>query len=155
MKQTIDAFLADKNLALVGASPNKDNFARGIMEELKKLEYNVVPVNPNYDEVAGVPTVAHVTDLPENIKNVVIMVHPEVTPEIARQCVASGVERVWIHKGVGKGSYSEVAVRLLKENSVEVVYGFCPMMFFGKGFHRFHLQLRKVFGKVPPEYSMN
>ena len=36
MKQTIQEFLDDKKVAIVGDSPKKDNFGRGIMAELVK-----------------------------------------------------------------------------------------------------------------------
>jgi hypothetical protein len=58
-------------------------------------------------------------------------------------------------RGVGKGAYSESAHKTCTENSIEVVYGFCPMMFFGKGLHSFHLWLRKTFGKLPGEYQLS
>ena len=36
MKKTIQAFLDDKKVAIVGASPNKENFGRYLMTELVK-----------------------------------------------------------------------------------------------------------------------
>lgn len=155
MKNIIDKFLENNQLAIAGVSPNADNFGRSIMKELMKMDYHVIPVNPKYEEVEGVKTVAAPGDLPADIENLIIMTSPDVTSEIAKACIGTGIKRVWIHRGVGKGSYSEEAHRMLKDNGIEVVYGFCPMMFFGKGMHRFHFKLRKTFGKMPAEFSMN
>jgi predicted CoA-binding protein len=155
MNETIDAFVATEKIAIVGASPNKDNFGLGLMKELKKEGRKVYPVNPKYEEVDGEQTYPTVADLPDGVENVLIVVNPEVAVDIARQCVEAGIKRVWLHQGVGKGSFSTEAVDLLKENGVEYVYGFCPMMFIGKGFHKFHFWLRKNFGKKPAEFSMN
>ena len=54
MRDTIQAFLDSKKVAIVGASPNRDNFGRSLMEELKKKDYEVIPVNPKYEEVEGI-----------------------------------------------------------------------------------------------------
>ncbi len=53
MKETIQAFLDDKKVAIVGASPNKDNFGRSLMTELSKRSTIPIPVNPKYEEVEG------------------------------------------------------------------------------------------------------
>jgi len=55
---------------------------------------------------------------------------------------------------VGRGAYSESAHRKCRENGIDVVYGFCPMMFYGDGMHKFHLWLRKRFGKIPAEFQL-
>ncbi len=44
---------------------------------------------------------------------------------------------------------------MCKENDIEVVYGFCPMMFMGEGMHKFHFWIRKTFGKLPAEYLVS
>jgi len=155
MKATIEKFISSRKIAIAGASPNKDNFGRGLMEELIKHEYTVIPVNPKYEMVEDVPTVATVSDLPTDIEDLLVVVNPEVSLDIARQCIGTGLKRVWLHQGVGRGAYSEEAHALLKENGIEVIHGFCPMMFVGKGFHKFHFWLKKTFGKTPSEYSLN
>ncbi|MCP4309916.1 MAG: CoA-binding protein [Bacteroidetes bacterium] len=69
MKKIINAFLDNKKLAIVGASPNKDNFGRYLMAELAKIEYQVIAVNPKYNEVEGIPTVPSVKELPDEVEN--------------------------------------------------------------------------------------
>lgn len=155
MKQTISAFLDNKKLAIVGASPNKDNFGRSLMTELVKKEYLVIPVNPKYEEIEGVKSVPTVKELPEEIENVILATPPGLTNEIAEQCTGTHVKRIWMIRGVGKGSYTEEAHRLLADNGIEVVYGFCPLMFMGEGFHKFHFWLRQHFGKMPAEYLVS
>lgn len=155
MKQIIEDFLNDKKVAIVGASGKKDNFGRSLMAELSKLGYEVVPVNPLCDEVEGVPCVPSVRELPEGVKGVILAVPAALSEEVVEQCTGTPVKRVWMIKGMGRGAYSEKAHEICKSNNIDVVYGFCPMMFFGKGMHQFHLWLRKTFSKLPPEFSMN
>lgn len=155
MKDTIDAFISQSKVAIVGASENKDNFGRMLMEELTKRTYEVFPVNPNYEKVMGKTCMPSVRDLPHDVENIILAIPEILTEEIIDQCLGTPVKRVWMIKGVGRGAYSEEAHQKCKENGIEVVYGFCPMMFYGEGMHKFHFWLRKTFGRMPGEYLVS
>ena len=155
MKQTIQAFMDHKKVAIAGASPKKDNFGLSLMTELEKLGNEVYPVNPRYDEVEGKKCLSSVKDLPAGVENLILAVPPELNEELVEQLVGSEIKRVWMVKGMGKGAYSEKAHAACEENQIDVVYGFCPMMFYGGGGHKFHLWLRKTFGKLPGEYQLS
>ena len=155
MKKTIEDFLNHKKIAIAGASPKKDNFGRSLMNELGKLGNTIYPVNPKYQEIEGRSCVNSVRDLPGDVENLILAVPPELSEEIVNQAIDSGIKRVWMIKGVGKGAYSKTAHRICEENQIQVIYGFCPMMFYGAGGHRFHFWLRKTFGKLPEEYLVS
>jgi predicted CoA-binding protein len=155
MKDAIRAFLESKQVAIVGASANKDNFGRSLMVELLKKEYQVIPVNPKCSEVEGVGCVATVRDLPAGVESVILAVPPGLTDEVVDQCIGTSVKRVWMIRGVGRGAYSQSACEKCRENNIDVVYGFCPLMFFGDGLHKFHFWFRKTFGKLPAEYLVS
>jgi predicted CoA-binding protein len=152
MKEIIRAFTQSKKIAVVGASDNRDNFGKYLMEELTKLEYEVLPVNPRYETVSGQSCFPSVRELPPEVESVILAVPSDLSVEIIDQCIGTGVKRVWMIQGMGRGAYHEEAHRKCIENRIDLVYGFCPMMLFGGGFHRFHFWLRKSFGKLPPEY---
>ena len=155
MKDIIQDFLNDKKVAIVGASAKKDNFGRTLLLELGKKDYEVIPVNPKCGEVEGRPCVPTVKDLPNDVASVILAVPPSLTDEIVDQCIGTPIERVWMIRGVGRGAYTESAHQLCRNNNIKLVYGFCPMMFYGGGMHNFHLWLRKTFGKVPAEYLVS
>lgn len=155
MRQTIQSFLDNKKVAIAGASPKKDNFGLYLMKELAKLGNEVYPVNPRYEEVEGTKCISSIKDLPSDVENLILAVPPELSEELAGQLAGTGIRRVWMVKGMGKGAYSEKAHANCKENQIEVVYGFCPMMFYGGGGHKFHHWLRKTFGKLPGEYLVS
>jgi len=152
MKEIIQAFLDQKKIAVAGASTNKDNFGRMLMTELVKRGYEVYPVNPLYEEVEGVRCVPTIKELPADVQNLILAVPPRLTEEIVGQCDGSPIKRVWMHRSMGQGAESDAAKDACRQQNIGVVYGFCPMMFYGKGMHRFHLWIRKRFGKVPSEY---
>ena len=153
MKKTIQAFLDSEKIAIAGASPNKDNFGRSLMIEIEKAGKEIFPINPKYAEIEGRITVPTARELQRDIESLIIAVPPQLTEEIVSQCIGSGIKRVWMVRGMGKGAYSKEAHELCIQNKIDVVYGFCPLMFFGTGFHKFHFRLRKSFGKVPGEFK--
>ncbi|MEA3463386.1 MAG: CoA-binding protein [Bacteroidota bacterium] len=155
MKDTIQDFLNDKKVAIVGASGKKDNFGRSLMLEISKKDYEVIPVNPKCEEVEGVSCISTVKDLPEDVVSVILAVPSSLTDEIIDQCVDTPIKRVWMIRGVGRGAYTESAYQKCRENNIQVVYGFCPLMFYGDGMHKFHLWLRLTFGKLPGEYQLS
>jgi uncharacterized protein len=46
-----------------------------------------------------------------------------------RDCVAAGVQRIWLHRSFGTGSVSDEAVALAEREGLRVIAGACPMMF--------------------------
>ncbi|MFC2080032.1 CoA-binding protein [Bacteroidota bacterium] len=155
MNKTIDSFLENKEIAIAGVSPKKGNWGLMLMKELQKNGYTVYPINPLHVEVEGNVCLNAATDLNSSTENLILAVNPERAKEIIQQCDGTGIKRVWLNQGVGNGAYSAEAIDLLKEKKLEYVYGFCPMMFFGKGMHKFHFWMRKTMGKTPLEYSKN
>lgn len=153
MKEIIQAFLDQKAIAIAGASENKYNFGGSLMKELIGFGYRVLPVNPKYDEVQGVPCAANPKALPPDVDSMIVVVSPGITLEIVKDSVGSGIKRIWMHKGSGTGSFCQEALDLCRENNIDVVYGLCPMMFFGKGVHKLHLWWRTAIGKVPVEFN--
>jgi len=155
MRKTIQNFLDLKKVAIAGASPKKDNFGLYLLKELTKLGKKVYPVNPHYDEIEGINCTPSLKDLPEDVENLILAVPPELSEEIVAQVSGTGIKRVWMVKGMGKGAYSEKAHSTCDASQIEVVYGVCPMMFYGEGGHKFHLWLRRTFGKLPSEYLVS
>lgn len=155
MKAIIEKFVSDKNIALIGVSANKQKFGNALLHELTKMGYTVFPVHPSLTEVEGIKCVPDVKTLPENVMNLIVVVNPLATEQLIPQLKDSSIKRIWMHRGVGKGSGSAAAIESCKENGIEVVYGFCPMMFFStSGIHRFHFWMRKKFGKIPAEFAL-
>lgn len=155
MKNTIQEFLDHKKVAIAGASPKKENFGLFLMKELEKRGNQVFPVNPIYNQIGGAASCPSVKELPADVENLIMAVPPKLGEKIAKQLIGTGIKRVWMLKGVGSGAYSEKAHHLLRENQIDVIYGFCPMMFYGEGMHKFHFWLRKNFTKLPGEYLVS
>lgn len=144
------SFLAAGRIAVVGASDDERNFGRTVCEALRERDREVVAVHPSAAGSAGAPAYPSLDMVPEPIDTAIVMVPADKAVEVVTECVALGVPRVWLFKGVGRGSVSEEAVRVARDAGCQVIVGACPLMFLDpvRGVHRFHLALRRVRGAV-------
>ena len=149
--ETIQDFLAQKRIAVVGVSRNPKDFNSTLFRDLRKAGYDAVPVNPQVAEVDGVRCFDRVQAIAPPVDGVLIMTPRNVTDAIARDCVEAGVNRVWMYRAAGPGAVSESAAELCAQNGIRVVAGGCPYMFLPNPvwFHRMHRGLLKLVGKFP------
>ena len=152
--QAVNEFLAQRRLAVVGVSDAKGSFAKTVYRELRAHGYDVVPINPSAAVVDGDRCYPDLASVPGDIDGAIVMVNGDVSPSVVRDCVASGVPRVWLFKGVGgPGAVSDEAVRIAHEHGLSVVDGACPLMFLeSPGWvHRVHRFMRRRAGAITNE----
>jgi uncharacterized protein len=88
---------AAKTIAMVGASPNPDRPAHGVMRYLLAHGYRVIPVRPlDCDAVLGIPCVATLTDIDEPIDLVDVFRNVDACPGHAREAVEVGAQALWL-----------------------------------------------------------
>jgi predicted CoA-binding protein len=149
--RAIEEFLRGKRLAVAGVSRDHRHAANAIFRKLLRGGYQVFPVNPNAGEVEGVRCFPDVSSLPVPVDGVVIATHPRQAVDVVRDCAASGIRRIWMHRSFGQGSVSEEAVAESQHSGIECIVGGCPLMFsepvdVGHRCMRWWLQRR---GRVP------
>ena len=149
--EIIEDFLAQKRIAMVGISRDPTSDSGRLFEELLRRGYDVVPVNPNTAGVQGRRCFARVQDIQPPVEGALVMTTPDVTETVVKDCAEAGILRVWMYRGIGKGSVSEKAVAFCEERGMPVVPGQCPFMFLPEtaSFHRFHGFVRKIMGRYP------
>ncbi|HXX13374.1 MAG TPA: CoA-binding protein [Candidatus Eremiobacteraceae bacterium] len=148
---TIEDFLAQKRIAVVGLSRSPASFSASVFREFAQRGYDVVPVNPHADEILGRKCLARVQDIHPPVTAALLMTAPEVTDAVVRDCAQAGVRLVWMHRAGGAGAVSDNAVAFCEQNGIRVVPGQCPLMFLpgAASFHRFHGFIRKITGRYP------
>ena len=77
-----------KTIAMVGASPDPERPAHGVMRYLLRAGYRVIPVRPlDCDDVLGVPCVATLADIDEQIDLVDVFREVEIGRASCRERV--------------------------------------------------------------------
>jgi predicted CoA-binding protein len=148
---TIEDFLAQKRIAIVGISHNPANISVTLFQEFCRHGYDVVPVNPKVAEVQGRRCFARVQDIQPPVDAVLLMTSPEATETVVTDCAEAGIRRVWMYRAGGKGAVSSKAVQFCRERGIQLVPGQCPLMFLPKsaGIHHLHGFIRKITGRYP------
>jgi uncharacterized protein len=150
-RHAAEEFLAQPRIAVAGVSRDPKQPANLVYRRLRATGHEVYAINPNATEVEGDACHPDVASVPAALDGVVVVTTPQVAEEVVEQCVAAGVPRVWLHRGLGPGSLSERAVARCEEQGIAVIPGGCPNMVGATSdpAHRCMCALLKLTGKVP------
>jgi predicted CoA-binding protein len=133
----VENFLAQKSIAVVGVSDKRETGCNLAYRKFKETGYEVSAVNPRIDSFEGDPCYPDLASVPEKPDAVFILTNPSITEEVVQQCVDLGIGHVWMHclMGTKPGaaasmtSVSQEAVKMCRENGIEVIPGSCPNQF--------------------------
>lgn len=86
------------SIAIVGASDDFKSISGRPILFLQKHGYSgdIYPVNPNHDEIGGLPCYPDVPSLPEVPDLVLVIVPANIVPDIVEDCTEVGIESVLI-----------------------------------------------------------
>jgi uncharacterized protein len=113
---------AAKTIAMVGASPNPDRPAFGVMRYLMRAGYRVIPVRPlDCDDVLGVPCVASLAEIEEPIDLVDVFRNVDACPGHAREAVEAGAGALWLQLDLVSPESRRIAI----EGGLEYVEDAC------------------------------
>jgi len=121
----IRALLATKpRIGMIGASPDPTRPSHGVLLDLVGLGYDVVPVNPGADEVAGLrcyPTLREAVDATGPVVLVDVFRLPWACPPHAREAVEVGARCLWLQLGIA----SREAGRIAHDGGLDIVMNRC------------------------------
>jgi predicted CoA-binding protein len=146
-RAVIDEFLAQKRLAIVGASRNAKKFGSVVRRELSAKGYQVLPVHREAETIDNQPCVRSLADLSGQVDGLVLVTPPAETTRLVKEAAAAGIRRVWMQQG----AESDEAIRYCEANGIAVVHHECIIMFaepVGFG-HRLHRGILKLVGRLP------
>jgi predicted CoA-binding protein len=148
---TIETFLSQNRIAMVGISRERQHISTLLFEEFCRHGYEVLPVNPHASEIMGRRCFARVQDIQPAPDAALLLTPPAVTNSVVRDCAEAGIKRIWMHRGSGQGSVSAEAVEFCRAHGIELVPGQCPFMFLPpvRSVHRFHRFFSKITGHYP------
>ncbi len=116
MRTDLERFFNPRAIAIIGASQDLDTISGQPLKFLKSHGYQgrLYPVNPRYQEVAGVKCYPALADVPEVPDLVLILVNAVRVADMLRQCGAKGVPYVIIFTS-GFSEMGGEGVRLQQE----------------------------------------
>jgi uncharacterized protein len=146
-RAAVDGFMAERTLALVGASRSGRKFGNAVLKELTAKGYRVLPVHRDAAEIDGHAAYGSLADLPERVGGVVVVVPPARAEQVVLEAAAAGIRRVWLQQGAS----SPAALAVAEAQGLSVVHGECVLMFAEptSSIHRVHRFIWKVLGRLP------
>ena len=120
----VDRMLRAKRIAIVGASDDPMRPSNGIAGYLQSHGFEIVPVNPNHDEVLGQKCYAKLSDIPGGVDLVNVFRRPLACADVTRQAIEIGAKGVWLQSGIR----NEEAKRLADEAGIDFVQDRCIMV---------------------------
>lgn len=150
----VQDFLAQKKIAVVGVSDQRETGCNLAYHKFKDTGYDVYPVNPRMETFEGDPCYPNLAAIPEKPDAVFILTNPRVTEQVVQECVELGIPRVWMHclmgtkpgLAAGMTSVSQDAVQMCRENGITVIPGACPNQYLKPDFG--HAMMRVLFRTV-------
>ncbi|MBK8882663.1 MAG: CoA-binding protein [Bacteroidales bacterium] len=142
----INQFLENQPIALVGVSRNPKKFGYTAFKELKEKGMKVIPVNPEADEIMGEKSYHNVTELPQEVKGIIVMTKKDITASVVREAMSKGIKGIWIQQMAD----SKEAINELKGSDINFITGECILMHYKPhSIHKFHKNLKKLFRMYP------
>jgi len=146
----IESFLAERRLALAGASSTANKFGNAVYKELSSKGYELFLVHPSAKEINGVTCYGSLSELPDDVGGLVNVVPPAQTEKLVQEAHKVGIKKVWMQQG----SDSAQAIEYCKEHGLDVIHGECILMFSQpRGLHKFHHWLWGLLGKLPKTHA--
>ncbi len=124
LEELIRDFTNRRTWALVGANNNPRKYGNKIYRSLRAAGYKVYAVNHRETSVDGDPAYARLSDLPEKPEVVDIVVPPDQTERVVRECRELGLTRVWMQPG----AESQAAIQYCLDNGIQVIHDACAML---------------------------
>jgi len=118
----LDSLLTPKSIAIVGASPDPNNLARGrLIPALVQGGFTgkIYPVNPSHEEIYGYKTYKKLIDIPEPFDLALIVISAKFVPDTFSDLAKCGCKFAVIYSSgfseVG-GEFSNFEERLKSES---------------------------------------
>ena len=110
----LECIFHPRSVAVVGASSNPSNMGYGYIRWLRKLDFKgeIYPINPNSNEVLGIRAYPSISDAPPPVDYVISNIPAPLVPQLAADCVASGVRVLQLFTAGFSETGEEEGIRL-------------------------------------------
>jgi uncharacterized protein len=149
VQERVDDFLKQKRLAMIGVSRDEKGFSRTLFKEFRQRGYDVVPVNPHTDEIAGITCFSRVQDIQPSVNAVMVVLPGSAVDQAIADSLEAGIPRIWVQNAMPNAVSAE-SKELCASREVSLIPGFCPYMFLPDApfFHKIHAFFLRLFGSL-------
>ncbi|MFC0044773.1 CoA-binding protein [Metabacillus iocasae] len=110
-----------KRIAVVGLSDNPDKTSYMVSKAMQDAGYEIIPVNPNADNILGVKAVKSLSEIEGHVDIVNVFRRSEYLLSVAKEFLEINADVYWAQLGLS----DEEAYHLLKDKGYTVVMDRC------------------------------
>ena len=121
LKQIAEILKTSKTIAVVGLSPKPERASHGVAQYLLGQGYDIIPVNPGYNEILGKTCYPSLKEIPNPVHIVDIFRRPEDVPPIVQGAIHINAPVVWMQEDVRHEEAAEDA----RNHGIEVIEDRC------------------------------
>lgn len=119
--EQIRSILSLNNVAVVGMSKNPSKAAHYVPKYLLDHGYNVIPVNPNSEQILGKQCYALVSEIGSNIDIVNVFRPSEQILPFILDAIKKKPKVIWLQEGI----HNLEAEDLARKEGIEIVFNRC------------------------------
>ncbi len=110
-----------RTVAVVGLSLNPQRPSHQVARFLQETGYQIIPVNPGYNEILGEPCWPDLLSVPLSVDIVDIFRKPEEVEPIVREAIVVKAKLIWMQQGI----INKAAAQLAEQAGLTVVMDRC------------------------------
>ena len=116
-------FLSLKKVAVIGISRSESKAAHFVPKYLAENGFDIIPVNPNSNEILSKKCYKEITEVEGDIDIVDVFRPSEAVLPFVRDAIKKNPKVIWLQEGI----HNEEAENLAREHGIDVVFNRCML----------------------------
>ncbi len=116
-------FLSLKKVAVIGISRSESKAAHFVPKYLSENGFDIIPVNPNSNEILSKKCYKEITEVEGDIDIVDVFRPSEEVLPFVRDAIKKNPKVIWLQEGI----HNEEAENLAREHGIDIVFNRCML----------------------------
>ena len=112
-----------KKVAVIGMSKHQEKAAHFVPKYLSENGFDIIPVNPNSDEILNKKCYKEINDIKDDIDIVDVFRPSEDVLPFVKDAIKKNPRVIWLQEGI----HNEEAENLAREHGIKVVFNRCML----------------------------
>ena len=121
--EEITEILNLKKVAVIGMSKHQEKAAHFVPKYLLENGFDIIPVNPNSDEILNKKCYKEINDIKDDIDIVDVFRPSEDVLPFVKDAIKKNPKVIWLQEGI----HNEEAENLAREHGIDVVFNRCML----------------------------
>ena len=112
-----------KKVVVIGMSKHQEKAAHFVPKYLSENGFDIIPVNPNSDEILNKKCYKEINDIKDDIDIVDVFRPSEDVLPFVKAAIKKNPKVIWLQEGI----HNEEAENLAREHGIKVVFNRCML----------------------------